>query len=323
MDAKEKRILVSIGTVTVAVILSSIASLGSNILVIRLDAVGSLVELAVLAVTYAALRRARTAPSEDYNFGLVKLENLCGLLFAQVQIISLAIFVWLALGRITAPVPPQGAGWGALLYLYGIAVTGVMMRWSGALHREQPSPVAESLWRGYQIKFWANVSTGLAVLAAASFPDHPLIGYLDPLNVLALCALRLRNIHRILMACGRDLLDAAADEHTRLIILRELARCFDGYDDLIGYETRRSPGATYVTIHLGFLPERTLPEVFDTAESLTAGIATSIDGAWVSVVPHRAAHPPPWNHHSQPPPDRLQTASPSALNPVASCEPSQ
>jgi len=288
MDAKEKRVLVSIGTVTAAIILSAIASLGSNVLVIRLDAVGSLIELGVLAVTYAALRRARRAPCDDYNFGLAKLENLCGLLFAQVQIVYLGIFVWLAVGRFLDPVPPQGAGWGTLLYLYGIGVTGFMMRWSGALYRERPSPVAESLWRGYQIKFWANVSTALAVSAAAAFPEEPLVGYLDPVNVLALCALRLRNVHRILMASGRDLLDAAADEQARLVILRELARRFDDYDDFIGYETRRSPGATYVTIHLGFAPGRTLEEVFAAAEALRGGIAAGIAGARVSVVPHPA-----------------------------------
>ena len=291
MDAKEKRVLVSLGTVGAAIVLSAVASLGSNVLVIRLDAIGSLLELAVLAVTYAALRRARRAPCDDYNFGLAKLENLCGLLFAQVQIVYLGIFVWLAVGRFLDPVAPQGAGWGALLYLYGIGVTGFMMRWSGALYRERPSPVAESLWRGYQIKFWANVSTGLAVGAAAAFPDHPLIAYLDPVNVLALCALRLRNVHRILMSSGRDLLDAAADEQARLVILRELARRFDSYDDFISYETRRSPGATYVTLHLGFAPGRTLEEVFDTAHALRDGIAASIAGARVSVVPHRAEEP--------------------------------
>lgn len=318
MGAKEKRVLVSIGTVTAALILSFIASLGSNVLVIRLDAVGNLIELAVLAVTYAALRWAKAAPDDNYNFGLVKLENLCGLLFAQMQIIYLAIFVWLALDRIAAPVPPQGAEWGVLLYLYGITVTGLMMRWSGALYREQPSPVAESLWRGYQIKFWANILTGAALLTAASFPDQPLVGYLDPLIVMALCALRLRNIHRILMACGRDLLDAAVDERTRLVILRELAHCFDGYDDLIGYETRRSPGATYVTIHLGFLPERTLSEVFGTTESLTTAIAASINGARVAVVPHRAVQHPAAAERGCPPLPSFQTGSPSALNPICS-----
>lgn len=291
MDAKERRVIVSMATVTAAILLSGAASLGSNVLVVRLDAVGSLIELAALAITYVALRRAKAAPCDDFNYGLGKLENLCGLLFAQVQIVYLAVFVWLAVGRLGDPAPPQGAGWGVLLYVYGAVVTGLMMRWSAALNRESPSPVAQSLWRGYQIKFWANVTTGTVLALAALFPDQPLTQYLDPLNVLVLCALRLRNIHRMLRESGRDLLDAAVDEHVRLIILRELARRFDAYDDLLGYETRRSPGVTFVTIHLGFTPDRPLNDVFDAVETLTRSIEEHVPGARVSIVPHKAAVP--------------------------------
>ncbi|HYH20420.1 MAG TPA: cation transporter [Azospirillum sp.] len=291
MDAKERRVVVSMATVTAAILLSGAASLGSNVLVVRLDAVGSLIELVALAITYVALRRAKAAPSDDFNYGLGKLENLCGLLFAQVQIVYLAVFVWLAVGRLGAPAAPEGAGWGVLLYVYGAVVTGLMMRWSGALNRESPSPVAQSLWRGYQIKFWANITTGAVLALAALFPDQPLTQYLDPLNVLALCALRLRNIHRMLKESGRDLLDAAVDEHVRLIILRELAHRFDAYDDLLGYETRRSPGATFVTIHLGFTPDRPLTDVFEAVETLTKAIEAHVAGARVSIVPHKATLP--------------------------------
>lgn len=289
MDAKEKRILVSFGTVTAALILSVGASFKANVLLVRLDAIGGLIELVVLAITFAAMRQVKRAPSDSFNYGLAKLENLCGLLFSQVQLVYLLIFAWLAFNRLLDPIPPRGAGWCILLYAYGVAVTGAMMHWTGALNRTSPSPVAEALWRGYEVKFWANIATVAAVTLATVFSDQPFAAYLDPIAVLALCGLRLRNICRTILVSGRDLLDAAAEEHTLLIIVRELAANFDHYDDLIGYTTRRVPGAIFITIHLGFAPSRTLSEVFDVAERLTASIDSALVGAQVAVVPHRAA----------------------------------
>ena len=288
MDAKEKRILVSLGTVTAALSLSVGVSFKANVLLVRLDAIGGLIELVVLAITFAALRRAKAAPNDSYNYGLAKLENLCGLLFSQVQFVYLLVFAWLAFNRLLDPIPPRGAGWSVLLYAYGVAVTGAMMRWTEVLNRTSPSPVAESLWRGYEVKFWANMSTVAAVSLATVYSDQPFAAYLDPIAVLALCGLRLRNIYKTFLVSGRDLLDAAAEEHTLLIILRELAANFDHYDDLIGYTTRRAPGSIFITIHLGFAPHRTLSEVFDVAEQLTAGIDSALVGAQVAVVPHRA-----------------------------------
>jgi cation diffusion facilitator family transporter len=286
MDPKQKRVAVSLCTVGAAVVLSLLASRGSNALVIRLDVVGSLLELVALAITWHALQRSKRPATDGFNFGFAKLENICGLLIAQVQFAYLLIFVWMAAGRLADPVPPEGAGWGLLLYAYGTAVTGTMLWWSRKLLRVAPSPVIEALYRGYQVKVAANVTTGVLLLVAAMFPDVPAVHYLDPVNVMLLCAIRIRAIVLTIVASGRDLLDAAVEEESKIAIYGSLAKHFDDYEDLVRLETRRSPQAVFVTLHLAFAESRPLSEVFATMDSLSADIARRVPNAQVTVVPH-------------------------------------
>ncbi len=286
MDPKQKRVAVSLGTVGAAVVLSLMASAGSNALVIRLDVVGGLIELVALAITWHALSRARRPATEGFNYGYAKLENICGLLIAQVQFAYLLIFLWMAFQRLASPVPPQGAGWGLLLYIYGAAVTGFMLAWSRRLMRTANSPVVEALYRGYQVKVAANITTGALLAVAALFPDVPAVHYLDPLNVILLCAIRIRAIVLTIVASGRDLLDAAVEEESKIAIYASLAHHFDEYEDLVRLETRRTPQAVFVTLHLAFAEERPLSEVLRTMEALSADIAQRVPTAQVQVVPH-------------------------------------
>jgi cation diffusion facilitator family transporter len=286
MDDKQKRVAVSLLTVTAAVILSVIVSAGSNALVIRLDVAGSLLELVALGITWHALVRSKRPANEAYNYGFAKLENLCGLLIAQVQMAYLLIFLWMAFQRLAEPVAPQGAGWGLLLYVYGTCVTSLMLAWSHALVKRAPTPIAMALFRGYQVKVAANVTTGAMLAVAALFPDEPAVHYLDPINVLLLCGLRIRAIAMVIVASGRDLLDAAAEEETKIAIYASLAKHFDDYDDLVRLETRRTPQAVFVTLHLAFTEDRELSAVYRAIDELCRDVAARVPNAEVAVVPH-------------------------------------
>ena len=286
MDDKQKRVAVSFLTVTVAVVLSVIVSQGSNALVIRLDVVGSMIELVALGITWHALSRARRPATEAYNYGFAKLENLCGLLIAQVQMAYLLIFLWMAFQRLADPVPPEGAGFGVLLYLYGTGVTTAMLFWARSLAKRSPTPVALALYRGYQVKVTANITTGLLLAIAAAFPHEEAVHYLDPINVLLLCAVRIRAIIMTVISSGRDLLDAAAEEETKIAIYASLAQHFEAFDDLVRLETRRTPQVVFITLHLAFTEDRTLGEVYRTIGTLSRDIAARVPNAEVSIVPH-------------------------------------
>lgn len=80
MAPRPKRVPVSLCTVGTAVVLPPVASAGSNVLVIRLDVVGGLIELVALAITWHTLAHAKRPANEGFNYGYAKLENICGLL---------------------------------------------------------------------------------------------------------------------------------------------------------------------------------------------------------------------------------------------------
>jgi cation diffusion facilitator family transporter len=286
MDPKQKRVAVSLCTVGVAVVVSLAVSTASNALVIRLDIIGGLIEVVALAITSLALARARRPANESFNYGYAKLENICGLLIAQAQFASLLIFFWLALQRLAEPIAPQGAGWGLLLYVMSTAETGTMLVWTRRLMATAPSPVVEALYRSYQTKVAVYCTTGLLLGVAALCPDVPAVRYLDPINVILVCAIGIRAIALTAITSGRDLLDAAVEEESKIAIYASLAQHFDAYDDLVRLETRRSPQAVFVTVHLAFSDERPLAEVFATLASLQEDIARRIPNAQATVVPH-------------------------------------
>ena len=286
-DVKYQHVVAAMLAVTGSILLAIATTLHSNVLIVRLDLVGFFVELIVLAITLAALRRSKAAPNDMFNFGLGKLENLCALLFTLVQVVYLVIFVWLAIERLIHPTEVEGAAFGAALYAYGAATSGFMIRGMRAVRKETPSPVIDALYRGYVIKLWTSVGTAAVLSAVAVAHDATLSQYLEPLNVIAICALRLYNISRIAIHSGRDLIDAAADETVQIIVLRALVGEFERYDSFLGYQTRRSPGTIFITIHLGFAPDRNLGEVFDTMDAIGREVAAHVADARVSVVPQR------------------------------------
>lgn len=88
------------------------------------------------------------------------------------------------------------------------------------------------------------------------------------------------------VASGRDLLDAAVEEESKIAIYAALAQHFDDHEDLVRVETRRSPQAVFVTVHLAFSDNRPLGEAFATMESLSTDIARGVPNAQATVVPH-------------------------------------
>jgi divalent metal cation (Fe/Co/Zn/Cd) transporter len=286
MDEKRKRIAVGAASIAVGVVANCVATLNSNALVLKLDLVGGLLELGALAITWQALARAGRPANEAFNYGLGKLENLCGLLIAQVQFASLLVFLWIAVDRILHPVPLRGAAWGLVIYGCASVGTFAMMRWSQSLATSAPSPVSTALWRGYQVKFAASLGTALVMLVATLFPDRRIAEFLDPLNVTVLCALRIRNILLVVRAAGRDLLDAAVGEEAKIAIFRALIANAAHWDDVLRLETRQSPGTLFVTVHLAFDEARSLPEMFASIEVLRQAVVALLPTAQVTVVPH-------------------------------------
>ncbi|MGE0724772.1 MAG: cation transporter, partial [Alphaproteobacteria bacterium] len=188
-DAKYEHVFAAMLAVSGSILLAIGTILYTNVLIVRLDLVGYLVELSVLAITLAALHRSKAAPNDAFNYGMGKLENLCGLLFTLVQVVYLVIFVWLALGRLHDPTILEGAAFGAALYAYSAATAGFMIRGMRFVRKSNPSPVIDALYRGYVIKLWTSVGTAAVLAATAAVHDATIGQYLEPLNVIVICSL--------------------------------------------------------------------------------------------------------------------------------------
>jgi divalent metal cation (Fe/Co/Zn/Cd) transporter len=84
-----------------------------------------------------------------------------------------------------------------------------------------------------------------------------------------------------------DLLDRSLDEYNLIMILRELATAFDGYEQIHGFRTRRSGSHIFVELFLEFDHHRMVADVYDLIDRLEAGIKASIPNAQLMVIPSK------------------------------------
>ena len=80
-----------------------------------------------------------------------------------------------------------------------------------------------------------------------------------------------------------DLLDRTLEEERQIMILAELARHFNDYEELHGIRSRRSGGEVYVEIFLEFDPEKRVSEVQEAVDRLRKSIEKKIQGSRVTI----------------------------------------
>jgi len=77
------------------------------------------------------------------------------------------------------------------------------------------------------------------------------------------------------------------EESTQLVILRELVKHFDDYDELHKVRSRRSGSNVFIEIFMSFDPELKMLEVTERIERLHDTISAIVPGAQVLIIPSR------------------------------------
>ena len=123
----------------------------------------------------------------------------------------------------------------------------------------------------------------LALVLSKALAGHGWSLYIDPLASLVIAAFILLSALGIFSSSVNDLLDHALEEESQIIILRELVRFIDEYEQLHGIRTRRSGSQVFIDLFLEFSPSRTVAEIQPVINRLTDCLQTSIPGSRVSV----------------------------------------
>jgi divalent metal cation (Fe/Co/Zn/Cd) transporter len=107
--------------------------------------------------------------------------------------------------------------------------------------------------------------------------------YIDPAASMVIALSILSATLGIFSSSLYDLLDRTLEEERQIVILAELARHFNDYEELHGIRSRRSGAQVYVEIFLEFDPEKRIGEVQRVIDTLRRDIEAQLQGSSVTI----------------------------------------
>jgi len=269
----------------VDVCLTTTAFLLSNSSVLLADFLKTGIEFIAITLSWVAIRRINRGGGKTYEYGLGKLENISSLFVALVMLLSFLIITANAVRNIITPGHIGGIGlWvsiGAQIIYSGI--NGTLYLKNRRLSRESPSPLMDSQTRLFMTRFVGNVFILISLGLSMAFAGQKWAAYIDPAASLVIALSILSATLGIFSSSVYDLLDRTLEEERQIMILAELARHFNDYEELHGIRSRRSGAEVYVEIFLEFDPEKRVSEVQQAIDRLRNSIEKKIQGSRVTI----------------------------------------
>jgi len=271
------------GAVDTLVTLS--AFLASRSSVILADFLKTVLEFAAVALALYTVRRVRRGADEQYHYGVGKMEHLSSLCIGALMVACLAVIAFSAIRNLLHPSHISGVGvWISMATqtVYGV-VNGILFWKTRRLAAAESSPLMASQARLLLSRAVANVFILGALALSLALHSHRWSLYIDPLASLVIATFILLSAIGIFSSSTNDLLDRALEEESQLVIMRELVRFFDDYEQVHGVRTRRSGSQVFIELFMEFAPNKTVGEVQGVIDRLTACLEQAIPGSQVSI----------------------------------------
>lgn len=266
-------------------LISLAAFLAAQSSVILADFLKTGLEFAAVALAWYTVRRVRRGADHQYHYGVGKLEHLSSLGVGLLMVIGLLIVVFSAIRNLLHPGHISGVGVyislaAQCLYLM---INGFLYVRTRRLARAESSPLMASQARLLLSRAFANAFILLALGLSMLAHDFAWAMYIDPLASLVIATFILLSAFGIFSNSVHDLLDRALEEESQIIILRELSRFLDDYEQLHGIRTRRAGSEVFIDLFLEFAPQRTVAEIQPIIDRLIQALTAAIPGSRVSI----------------------------------------
>ena len=238
------------------------------------------------AVSLRILRNIREGQLHDFDYGAGKLERVGSLFGALCYIgtlVAVAIYSFLRLLQ-PEPLDADFTLVGIVVQILVFAVNGSLWIYYKRIADASPSPLIDMEWRHKRDDTLGAVAILIALGLTVVFRGEAWALYLDPACGLAYAIFAIGSYVPALRETLYDLLDRTLAEDVQIVIMRQLAGHFDGYEALHGVRSRRAATRLFIEIALAFDPAKTIGEAEATIESLRAGVEAEIPNAEVSIV---------------------------------------
>jgi ferrous-iron efflux pump FieF len=289
-SASERDLLVAALLCAVDVVLIGSASFASNSLTLLSDFLKESTDFISVLASYLTLRAVRKAPTEQFAFGIGKLENLVSFVMGILMMLCAMFILVQAAHHLQDPPAVSGTLPGILVFSVYAAIGGVFAWRHYRTLKVQHSAIVSS-----QFKLWLSKASFDALMAftltlVLLLPDQAWTRWLDPLASMVGAFTLMMAAWAMSSSSVGDLLDATLEEQLQMRILKVLVQHFDSYHQLHRIRTRRSGSRIYIEVFLGFDPAQTMGQAQLHMDTIRNDIAHAITGAEVVVVPLSAGN---------------------------------
>ncbi len=261
------------------------AMAAANSAVILADFCKTFLEFVAVFLSWWAIRRMARGSGGGFDYGLGKMEHLASLFVGVLMTACLLVIAGNAVRNILHPAHLAGIGIQISIaaQLVYVVINGVVARRCRRAAKQENSPLLEAQARLHFTRAAANAFILLSLAASIVLARFWWARYIDPAASLVIAGSILMAAMGIFSTSVGELLDRTLEEEDQILILRELARHFDGYEFLHGIRSRRSGPEAYIEILLEFAPEKKAGEIQAVAASLRRQIEAQIRNSHVTI----------------------------------------
>lgn len=243
------------------------AYLATDSVALLSSTVDSGVDLLASMITAYGVFIALRPPDRDHRYGHGKAESLAALAQAAFIVVSSALLVKEAIGRLIEPTPLQNPTTGYVVMGFAVAMTLALL----ALQNYTVSRTKSLAIAADRLHYVGDILVNLAVVATFACQGFFDVQWVDPLFALAIAAGMCVGAYKIVRLSLKVLMDSELDTKDREKII-SLATAVDGVCGAHDLRTRMDCGRAIIEIHIEMDPHISLTDAHKIAEDVTVKI---------------------------------------------------
>jgi ferrous-iron efflux pump FieF len=270
---------------------STVGMLTSNSIVFVANFVIALTGAIASGLSLHTIKRMTRGADLLNTYGLGRMETISSIVVGVTMLLA-AIFVgYETIMKVLHPVGQHGGLAAMLLTWFSFLASVWLWIRNYRLSTVEHSPIFSSMWRMARMGALEDLLIILAVGLSLMFRGAPWTRFLDVAATSILMLSIIKSIVEVFSGSLHDLMDRSLDEYYMLIILRELARNFDAYEQLHGIRTRRSGSQSFIELFLEFSPATRMDDVYGMQDRLEGELKRLIPNAQIMLIPRRGGRP--------------------------------
>ncbi len=287
---RERALFVSLLAAVIPIIPALAASVFSGSVAFFALSLKTINEAVSTLIAWMIARNISRGGRGHYDYGMGKHETIARIVTGGLMLLSLVFVVLAAVYRFLVPAPLVSEGILVAIVILIISVAADVWFWvsNERIAVKESSPLMDSQWRLFRLKAFGNLVVLVSMILAFILAGYPWAVYIDPVGSVFIIGFLLWSGFGMIRTSVPDLLDRTLEEELQLVVVRELAEHFDGYEQLHGVRSRRSGGSIYIEIFLGFAGTMQMSEVQDEINRMKKSIEAKIPRSSVNIIPTSA-----------------------------------